>query len=83
MIAASAWLLRLESGGVRLSFPWPLWALAIAGGLVCILSFTLDHASILEGRMPDPFNWPLFLAGLGMAWAAVVAGASRLTRSRV
>ncbi len=79
MIAASVWLLRLEARGRRLSFPWPHWALAIAGGLVCILSFTLDHRSILEGRMPDPFQWPIFLAGLAMAWLSVILGVRRLS----
>ncbi len=79
MIAASLWLLRLEARGMKLSFPWPLWALAMAGGLVCILSFTLDYTSILEGRMPDPFQWPLFLSGLAMAWLAVILGVRRLS----
>lgn len=78
MVAVSIGLLRLEARGVKLGFSWLHWALAVAGGLVCILSFTLDHTSILEGRMPDPFSWPLFLAGLGLAWLAVILGARGL-----
>ncbi len=80
MIAACAWLLRLDARGVTISFSWAHWALAVTGGLVCIVSFTLDCMSILEGRMPDPFNWPLFLAGLAMAWLAAILGIRRLAR---
>ncbi len=43
------------------------WVLLFAGGLVVILSFTLDAGNILRGGMPSPFPWPVFSAGMGIA----------------
>ncbi|HXI03649.1 MAG TPA: hypothetical protein VNI57_10785 [Candidatus Saccharimonadales bacterium] len=78
MIAVSALLLRLKARGARLWFaPWQ-WVVAVAGGGVCLLSFVLDFRAVLEGRMPAPFRWEIFLAGLAMAWTAVLIGARRL-----
>lgn len=82
MILVPIRLLRLKSRGATLAFPPWQWALAVAGGLVCILSFTVDFAAPLEGRMPEPFMWWLFLAGLAMAWTAVLAGLSRISAGR-
>ncbi len=49
-------------------------AAGIAGGLVVILSFTLDAGRILAGGVPDSFAWPVFAAGLGLAaWGATTA----------
>jgi hypothetical protein len=49
-------------------------AAGIAGGLVVILSFTLDAGRILAGGMPDAFAWPIFAAGLALAaWGATTA----------
>jgi len=46
----------------------------IAGGLVVILSFTLDAGRILAGGIPDTFAWPIFAAGLALAaWGATTA----------
>jgi len=43
----------------------------IVGGLVVILSFTLDAGRILAGAAPDTFAWPIFAAGLALAaWGA-------------
>ena len=43
----------------------------IVGGLVVILSFTLDAGRILVGAAPDTFAWPIFAAGLAIAaWGA-------------
>jgi len=43
------------------------WTLLIAGGVVVILSFTLDSGRIRNGEMPAPFSWPVFLIGLVFA----------------
>jgi hypothetical protein len=46
-------------------------AAGIAGGLVVILSLTLDAGRILAGGVPDTFAWPVFTAGLALAvWGA-------------
>lgn len=51
------------------------WLLLIAGGLVVILSFTLDARHIRDGAMPSSFAWPVFLAGMGTS----LFGACRIT----
>lgn len=43
------------------------WLLLIAGGLVVILSFTLDSGNIRRGGMPGSFAWPIFSAGMVIA----------------
>jgi len=49
-------------------------AAGIAGGLVVILSFTLDAGRIVAGGIPDTFAWPVFAAGLALAaWGATTA----------
>lgn len=39
------------------------WMAMIAGGIVVILSFVWDYRNTMAGGLPNPFNWPLFLAG--------------------
>ncbi len=49
-------------------------AAGVAGGLIVIVSFTLDAGRILAGGIPDTFAWPVFAAGLGLAaWGATTA----------
>jgi len=49
-------------------------AAGVAGGLVVVVSFTLDAGRILAGGVPDSFAWPVFAAGLGLAvWGATTA----------
>ena len=40
-----------------------------------MISFAMDHKNLMEGGMPNPFNWPVFLTGLAIGvgnyvWAA-------------
>ena len=78
LVAGSLVLLRLRRRGAVLAFPWALWALAIAGGVLVLLSFTLDFRGILAGGHPPPFRWGLFGAGAGAGAAAFAAGVLRL-----
>lgn len=48
------------------------WALVTAGGLIVIVSFCWDYDNIISGGYPNPFHWPLFLAGFAVAVAALV-----------
>jgi len=48
-------------------------AAAVAGGLIVVLSFTLDAPSLMSGGMPGWYPWPVFAAGMGLACAAAVA----------
>ncbi|MDQ6758441.1 MAG: hypothetical protein M3Z32_01085, partial [Acidobacteriota bacterium] len=45
------------------------WSAILLGGLIVVVSFTLDHQNTTAGKMPGPFNWTVFLAGelLGLA----------------
>ena len=64
----------------RIRGGWPVRAgraqvgAGIAGGLVVILSFTVDAGRILAGGAPDAFEWPIFAVGLAIAaWGATTA----------
>lgn len=43
---------------------------AVGGGLIVILSFTIDAGSILSGGVPTSFPWPIFVAGMALASAS-------------
>jgi hypothetical protein len=81
MVIFPAWLLRLKGRGAVLSFSPRLWTLAIAGGLIVILSFTLDFRAALAGEMPPPFRWGLFATGMMIALIAVGVGIRRQIRA--
>lgn len=82
LIGGSLHLLWLHGRGVRLGFSAPLWGLATAGGLLVLLSFTLDFSVVLEGKEPPPFRWWLFGLGFAMALAALLRGVRALERAR-
>jgi hypothetical protein len=69
LVAASA----LRHGRRLAIEPWHLLA-GLGGGLLVILSFTLDAGRLIEGGMPGPYPWPIF--AIGMATALVAAGDS-------
>ncbi len=49
-------------------------ATAIAGGLIVVLSFTLDAPALMNGATPGWYPWPVFVAGMALAgWAAWTA----------
>ncbi len=60
--------------------------LALLGGLLVVLSFTLDAPALMDGRVPSWYPWPVFVAGMalagGAAWAALRAGASEIAEAR-
>jgi hypothetical protein len=47
-------------------------AIALLGGLVVIVSYTMGAAGVLQGGMPGDYPWPVFLAGMAIAVAAAV-----------
>jgi hypothetical protein len=67
MVAAGLGVLAFEWVGRPLQISWFAWALIVLGGLVVIVSFCLDFRVIMAGDYPNPFNWPLFGAGLATA----------------
>ncbi|HYL76142.1 MAG TPA: hypothetical protein VEU96_18175 [Bryobacteraceae bacterium] len=63
-------LISLKMGGLPAS---PLaWAAMIAGGIGVILSFVWDYRNTMAGGLPNPFNWPLFLASEALAVAGFI-----------
>lgn len=77
MIGGAAWLLALGSRGAPPRIPAAAWALAVAGGLTVILSFTIDGGVVLSGAMPPPFRWGTFAAGMAAGIAGLVLAARR------
>jgi hypothetical protein len=66
-------LIALHRGGVPVR---PVhWMAMTAGGLVVILSFVWDFRNITAGGLPNPFNWPLFLAGEALALGGFIFAA--------
>ena len=82
LIIGALWLWRLKSLGVRLRVSRGVWALAVTGGAIVLLSFVGDSAVVLQAQQPSPFRWGLFGAGVGAGSAALLLGVRRLQRSR-
>ena len=77
LAAASA-----ERSGRHLASNGRPWAVGVGGGLLVILSYTLDAPRLMDGGLPGPYPWPLFAAGMLLALAAavdVLRGAGRAT----
>ena len=63
----AAWRLR---DGAAIRFRGRHLAVAVAGALLVILSFTLDAPALLGGAVPASYAWPLFALGLGLGVVA-------------
>jgi hypothetical protein len=63
---------RCRAGHVpRVSAGW--LGLLLIGGVVVIVSFTLNAGVVLEGGTPTDFAWPIFAAGMGIGVVAATA----------
>lgn len=69
-------------GGVSMIVRLKHWFLLIVGGLVVILSFTLDAEHILDGGMPSAFAWPIFVVGMALAGLGVALPLRSSSNSR-
>ncbi len=67
MIGAGFAVLLCESRNRPLYSTWKDWVFLVAGGIVVIVAFCWDYTNILAGRLPNPFNWPLFFLGLSIS----------------
>jgi hypothetical protein len=57
-------------GGRRLSIArWHAGA-GLAGGVLVILSYTLDAPRLIDGGLPGQYPWPVFAVGMVLALAA-------------
>ena len=66
IITAGIWCLWREAASRPLQIG--LWNAVgvLLGGLVIVLSFTLDYRNIMAGGMPHPFHWGVFGLGMGL-----------------
>jgi hypothetical protein len=44
----------------------------LGGGLIVVLSFTVDAPRLIDGGLPGPYPWPVFATGMLLALAAAV-----------
>jgi hypothetical protein len=65
LTAASA----LRSGRELALTRWHLVA-GLGGGLLVVLSYTLDAGRLIAGGVPGPYPWPIFAVGMVLAVAA-------------
>jgi len=63
---------RAERGGRHLVLRSWHWIAGVGGGLLVILSYTLDAGSVIDGGMPGTYPWPVFAAGMIVAAVAAV-----------
>lgn len=63
---------RYRAGLSARATPLALGGLLL-GGLVVIVSFTLNAGVVLDGGTPTDFAWPVFAAGMGIGIVAALA----------
>ncbi len=64
-------LISLRAGGIQGRLPH--WTGVLAGALVIVIAFVWDFRNTSAGGLPNPFNWPLFLAGEVIGLSAFLA----------
>jgi hypothetical protein len=64
MIVAGTVVLWRESVGRPIRFRWFHWTAIVGGGVVIVVAFCWDYRNAMAAGWPNPFNWPLFAAGL-------------------
>lgn len=74
LLCASVIILRREGTGRPVTIGVLQWFVSGIGGALIIVSFLANPGAALQQRMPEPYNWPLFAAGLfvgiaGFVWA--------------
>ena len=58
--------------GRRLAVARWHWAAGIGGGLLVVLSYTLDAGRLIDGGLPGPYLWPIFAIGMLLALGAAL-----------
>jgi hypothetical protein len=74
MIAGGMWRLWQDAAGRRTRNGMLNGIGIVTGGLVIILSFTLDYRNIAAGGSPLPFHWTVFAAGLATGIVSLAVG---------
>jgi len=63
---------RMIRSGRAVALSGRHWAAGIGGGLLAIISYTLDAGRVIDGGLPGPYPWPVFAGGMLLALAAAV-----------
>lgn len=50
------------------------WIAILFGGAVIVLSFCLDYTNLIQGGLPNPFHWGVFLLGEAIGVGSFAAG---------
>ena len=74
MVAAALAYLWRESSGRPVRLKAIHWLCADAGALLILAAFIWDYRTVMEGGMPNSFNWPLFALGEVLWVAALLHG---------
>jgi hypothetical protein len=69
MIGAGLVLLGRDWTGSPVGLGLFHWLGLLGAGVVLVTAFTWDFHNIAGGRLPGPFNWPLFTLGGAIALA--------------
>ncbi len=80
MVFAAIVVLHRESKGKPITARWIDWVFLTAGGGIVIISFCWDYENIMNGGLPNPFQWPLFVVGLLIGCGAFVVALRRGNR---
>jgi hypothetical protein len=64
--------LRVRRGGRVAVGPWQVLG-GIAGGVLVVVSFTLQAGEILAGGLPHDYAWTVFVAGMAVAMVAALS----------
>ncbi len=80
MIAAGIFHFRREASGRPVHIAPRQWTGILLGGVILIVSFTLDWRNLLAGGMPHPFAWGTFGLGLATGLLSYARAATRTTR---
>ena len=81
LVAVGLACARALRNGIRLRLRSRHWLMGIAGGLLVILSYTMDTGRLLDGGLPGPYPWPVFVVGMGLALAAAADALAGSIRS--
>lgn len=68
---------RMLRAGERLAVSRRHAVAGVGGGLLVVLSYTLDAGRLLDGGLPGPYPWPIFALGMAVALAAAVDAVRR------
>ncbi|MFH0957371.1 MAG: hypothetical protein V1897_01575 [Pseudomonadota bacterium] len=77
LIASGLTVLYFEERKEPLELEWKSWILIVAGGIVVIMAFCWDYQNIVAGGFPQPFQWVVFLVGLGISATTFLLGVFR------